>query len=663
MEQFRKNLFSELRLIILPAGEDHPDDTALQEALTMNENLRTETGYIFQPRDLIRIAWRHASAEIYADIKAMIPEVKSAPMYPDFPNQVMAMDEAVFRLHQMIHYFSTYGLEYLFDEEVSRGWLPEMTETPKTETDRSLLETKVLSLTEEDGLYRQVYEQILMRRERMTVPEKELVEECVRHADDSFLDVKAAFKENLIPVFRIIMEQTRGEQRIGMLKGICQNSGDVFKCAKDYIRMHHYHLRTSEKRAIVQTLEQFSAADFRDNLMHSNKKREDVLMVLQFTDSSLYFHSPEHLQAVSELRDDLLRSWESRLKTILLESPSAALEFAAKRPGELLRKTRWLLKNGVDRNDLQAQLVQHADELSTQTLVRLCGFFKGQDDTLFDLFAAVLQEKMKHMKTPLDSKRIYVDEEQYAFDASYIETNEKSAEGGYIRSGMAFRIPEDVHTVRFFTYWDDKEERIDIDLHGFALKEDGETVHIGWDEDFRSGSMVHSGDITHSDAAEYIDVDLQKAAEEKTVRICLSIHSYTGQPFAEIQEVRTGLLAVSEAGLKADVKLYNPANCFFSHELRTKASHLAYGIIDPQNRLLILLGREKGDFDASETYRPYAFSLNDYLALLCEARGAALTDSPETADLIVKLGHPAAENEISLLDANFFMDAPAEDQA
>ena len=30
-----------------------------------------------------------------------------------------------------------------------------MTETPKTETDRSLLEAKVLSLTEEDGLYRQ----------------------------------------------------------------------------------------------------------------------------------------------------------------------------------------------------------------------------------------------------------------------------------------------------------------------------------------------------------------------------------------------------------------------------------------------------------------------------------------------------------------------------
>ena len=42
---------------------------------------------------------------------------------------------------------------------------------------------------------------------------------------------------------------------------------------------------------------------------------------------------------------------------------------------------------------------------------------------------------------------------------------------------------------------------------------------------------------------------------------------------------------------------------------------------------------------------------------------AVLTDSPDTADLIVKLGHPAAENEISLLDANFFMDALTEDQA
>ena len=149
---------------------------------------------------------------------AMIPKVKAAPMYPDFPSQVMAMDEAVFRFHQMVHYFSTYGLEDLFGIEVREGWLPDSTETPKTETDKTLLDAKVLSLAEEDGLYRRVYEQLLMRRERMTIPEKELVEECVRHADDSFLDVKAAFKENLIPVFRIIMEQAKGPRRISMLK-------------------------------------------------------------------------------------------------------------------------------------------------------------------------------------------------------------------------------------------------------------------------------------------------------------------------------------------------------------------------------------------------------------------------------------------------------------
>ncbi|MBQ3272773.1 MAG: hypothetical protein IJH44_05930, partial [Solobacterium sp.] len=139
--------------------------------------------------------------------------------------------------------------------------------------------------------------------------------------------------------------------------------------------------------------------------------------------------------------------------------------------------------------------------------------------------------------------------------------------------------------------------------------------------------------------------------------------SFTGCPFADIEEVRTGLLAVSKTGLKTNVKLYNPANCFFSHELRTMTRWLAYGIIDPRNRLLILLGREKGDLDAAETYRPYAFSLNDYLAMLCEARGAVLTDTAETADLIVKLGHPAADNEISLLDENFFMDSPAGEQA
>ena len=100
---FEQNLFTEFREILLADSQEKITDEALIKAVTMNENLITETGYVFDPESLAKIAQGDRSAEIYSKVKSFVPEVKAKPMYPDFPSAVMEMEEAEYRLHQYMH--------------------------------------------------------------------------------------------------------------------------------------------------------------------------------------------------------------------------------------------------------------------------------------------------------------------------------------------------------------------------------------------------------------------------------------------------------------------------------------------------------------------------------------------------------------------------------
>ena len=153
--QFEKLLLSELRIVIYDdrascVSEDDADnevptitDIQMVQAVTANEELM-HLGYTLRPADLIRLAGSPSLTGFAEHFRSLLPDVTAPPMYPDFPKQVMQMDEAEFRLHQMIHYFSTYGLEMLLGEEVKEGWLPKSSAAPKTRRDETLLKAKVI---------------------------------------------------------------------------------------------------------------------------------------------------------------------------------------------------------------------------------------------------------------------------------------------------------------------------------------------------------------------------------------------------------------------------------------------------------------------------------------------------------------------------------------
>jgi hypothetical protein len=120
---YHKLLLDELRFVVYEKGDASLTEELLTKAVTLNENLKS-LGYVLSPADIAALAVSPSLDGFYESVKSMMGRVDAAPMYPGFPRQVMEIDEAVFRFHQAVHYFSTYGMELLFGVEVHRGWLP-----------------------------------------------------------------------------------------------------------------------------------------------------------------------------------------------------------------------------------------------------------------------------------------------------------------------------------------------------------------------------------------------------------------------------------------------------------------------------------------------------------------------------------------------------------
>lgn len=914
---YRKLLLSTMHIVIAePSDHAVISDQSLAAAMTLSENLHS-LGFSLTPQGIGKLAASRSLEDFYGEVRELVPEVKAAPLYPDFPLRVMEISEAQFRFHQLVHYWSTYGLEWLTGSPVSRGWLPNEVSTPKAKSDVRLLDDTVLEIVSGEESYELCLRRILQRRERLTLAERELVILCLPHAGADLLsEIQIPFKENLALLFSEVFVKIQRDEAVRVLRHLCRHSGDVLRCISLLLKERKYHLRTSEKRTLVRLLESYPAANLRENLILSDSKRERNLVILRHLDFNRYARSAAHKKAVADLRSKKLRSWQGAAQKKLLDHESGALGFVAKRPGYMLRILGQLLSLGYEEEEITSLLCQNAAGLSTQMLVKLLSDVCGKSESLilkekekeidkirtrftllrhnnaprsytdlinaetirhsnalssakgdFDralqqwsesaLFArqqgelektmeiwteqvriltqaqrakefalkkslsaveaqialleksipahnatqnysiklnwlernalrqlrrlskqkkrlekelaalglqvqslhpfihdpkdkideierryALLRQQaceerarlrrefsgkeaaleraherrlgeighsfsryrlksrrnimrlneqeakeitqtvrkfdrrlhsipfvpvrrrimekalfahLEAIETPIRGRKIFLDQGLFDLSHSLMKTTDKSQDSTYVRSGFAWRIPDEATCVRFFVYWNDRG-RVDLDLHASAAtdSEDLSWFHVGWNSDFRSNGVCHSGDLTHSDAAEYIDVDLSSPVRYVTMNIDL----YSGsRAFGDIDECYVGLMGVKYCG--KDVRLYNPANCFFTHELRQDCRFLHYGYIDTRERYVRFVGEpDRRSFASHLLQDPdSSFYVRDYLDILFRAQGACPVDGPAQADVILSVEKSKNPTAISLIDSNFFMDA------
>ena len=657
---FDQFLFRTFRVVVIKQSKkEELTNEKLSLAVTANENLKS-LGYTLTVKDIVALATSDSVIEIFERVKKFTGQVKASPMYPNFPKQVLEMDEAVYRFHQMAHYFSTYGLEELFGGEVKNGWLPQTDEAEKTETDKMLLHYKKLQLVEEGTQYSFCLKRILSRKERMSALEKEWVSFCLTKKADclDFANLKVPFKQNLMEIFYVAFEKMPPDSFCNVMHKLCQHTADVWKCLDYTLTKCDYHFSTSQKKRLVKLLESYPIADFRANLVLSNRKGERIVKVLEYLSYNTFSRKASYREAVRALRNHELRSWESQVKYMLKGDKETALSFIATRPGMMLRWIAWLLREGITKEQLLEKLLPGASKLSIQTLNRVLVFFGSQikredAERVSWVLLELLEEKLRSITTEFQGKKVYLEEGDIDLEHSILEGNTRSPLAGYLKSGMAYKIPKDAKVVRFFTYWNDAK-RVDIDLHAQIYHREKGAAHIGWNGDYKHMGTAMSGDMTVSNSAEYIDVDLTHPNAPDYV--FFNIHDYSSDKyrFTDVRTCFCGLMAVKS--LRENVKLYNPQNCFFSHDLTiANTNKIAYGFLDVKKRIVVFVGALDRYLEPKEYEGGSLFGLKAYLEILLRAQRAKLVTNREEAEVILSI--EKEENAICMADYNFWLDA------
>lgn len=737
------------------------DDADMAWAVTANANLEG-TGYtISQASTLTLAAFHHRLSPLVAntsflpiaegltehgvnplaDLQRLAPDISATPMYPDFPSQVMSMDEATFRYHQVLHYASTYGVEQVaglcgLNVTVGEGWLPDVASTSKTRSDEAIVSPKVLHvvLTVED-MYA-VVKTRLTRATRMHPAEIQATLEVFTDlGDGKAVDFpRVAFHENMMELIRVASED--GSTTLARIAGgLAQHPGDLLKATLHLVKSHETgHLATRQKKGLCRAFERFSAMSIARNIVDAGKKERraiNYLSVARFAGPHLregcelvwsgkvvsWATRVEQLwQAVEaaktptplpapEQHDPVLTTHKSPLPERLrnafahLVRPTApskakpaanepsgiaandALDQAWRallvhygtRPGMLLRSLTRLLKHGCPNDLLRTEVLSHSTNYALPTLVRTLtimseiapryrlatsGYASFQvtaasdaavDKRLCALMRELVLLRLRKLDTPFKGKRVYLDTAGISLVGSILMPNDTGNTGtAWPPIGLAWDLPSD-QTVRFFTFWDERRTRVDVDLHFVGIMKNGKHVNVGWNSQLKTAGMVTSGDITTShNSVEYLDAHMGRALEEGVLLVVQKQHIYCGaKRWGDISTCYSGALVVHDTS--ADVKLYDARNLLFRDDLTGAGTRMAYAVVNFSGHYLrILRGADMplGDVE---------FCLGDYLAALLEAQDTTLVVDPEDADVRLCVGRSDDPSVVSLFDEGFYL--------
>ncbi len=593
-------LLRRARKIIVAQGQG---DVPLPVAATFQKNLEafgfTLSQALFERIRTLEPAQLDA---LYRQLTGQLKKLVGAhreyrPLYPNFPTQVMRLGEAELYVNAMLHYW---GLVDQYGEKAPRPALEDRPELRAIDLGTSAdADAQFIMLARSKSPY--------------SIEDREDMAWFIaqhRSRIEMLLPAEIPCKENLATIVAACLRTgiAVGESLDRSIKtvtdvlriAVALNDGDVSlaQAAKfgKFDRAMRVRLLTWIERAPnrLEDMQRWTGRWIRlgERLHPGDYASRFPQTVRDFTDLRNGFRA---------------RGFNSDVEAMLERGDAdGVLSLLRHRPGELARRLDVLTRRDGDAAAIIDAFAQTAERVSTPVLLQVLTHFRhrGQPralraffpkgdvaklfaiadtaapvaDTTREALVAVCEKTLLQRFAALPSLgACYLDPRLRRYRVPFSQRSASKALRTIVR-GSRLPLP-DCTTLRFFVWWKNGRNRVDIDLSAVMYGERYRYVDTLAYYNLKNFGAHHSGDIVDAPqgASEFIDVDLDRCRSMGVRYIAMSLSNFTSQPYCDLPECFAGWMARSAPN---SGEIYEPTTVVDRFDLAADATFCLPAMFD-----------------------------------------------------------------------------------
>lgn len=553
-----------------------------QIVATMNKNIEV-FGYTMSEALFDKLAHMKAkNREVVYDVLVNgLKELTGAdkvynPMYPNFPESVMEKDDFELYFNAIVHYWS-FGTLLPYEEKKERA--------PLFDTAK----VKVLEAGSFDGL-NDIFNNLCASKTSLSKSDVDDMIFILNSAKVTLPD-EIPFKENTACICRLLVDtgvDTDGslckkyvKTATDVLRLVtAMSDGDVSLAENTKFR----NLKRSERRIIMNLLADCgNAAEDMNRYAGRWIRVGEKLHPGEFAKNERY---TKVVQAFGIIRNDgKIQSFAGKVDAAVASGDvNAVVSLLKKRPGEFARRIDFLLRTfdkDADRKTVIMGFASVTKDVSSTVLLQVREHFinklDGSDDMRVffpkgnlarsyyvknDKTEAIPEDAMKMVIAVCESAliniygsreflgKVYIDEvlKDYTVPFSLRSAGKTMTA---VSRGSRIAIDDNIKIIRPFIWWTNtKDDIIDVDLSVAVFADDWNCLeHVSYNnlESDRfgichSGDIINGGPVDGEGAAEFIDLDIDKALSAGARYAVFNVYNFSNENFSKMEHAAFGFM-------------------------------------------------------------------------------------------------------------------------
>jgi hypothetical protein len=486
-----------------------------------------------------------------------------APMYPNFPSQVMEMSDGEFYLNALVHYVGI-----VFGE----NWLPKS----EVEERFPLIDTvklKVIGLGSESD-YHGIIKNLVGANSSLSAQDKSEIEHFVmNHKDVSpICPDNIPYKENLTYLTSLLLRNNR-ECKVVLNKyyktptdilrlGSALSDGDVSLATNTKFKS----FGRSGRKLLLGLLNNVKNGE-EDLRLHGNKWKR---LAHRLHPGDYKSRFPKAFKYIDDLRQGVkIHSFMGKVEVLIADKDyHGAAELLQSRPGVFARKLDQLLRYSNKKEKIVKLFSEVCSDVSTPVLLQVAKHFevrnltgervvfpKGNSAKLVVMDSSRKKGKIGALITNSVGKliddalstrfsdmeslgKVFIDPSLEDYLVPFSQRSASSSFRTIVRGSRVKMDDAEKNTIRLFMYWSNYPgNRVDLDLSAVFYSSDwNNTGNVSYSDRSITGVAYHGGDITDAPngASEFIDINIENAIKNGHRYLVMSVNSYTHQKFSDM---------------------------------------------------------------------------------------------------------------------------------